>query len=314
MAFSSPFLYVSTILIWGTTFYAIRFQLGEVSPVVSVLWRFLIASLLLFAWIKAKGLPCQFSPRQHAWIALQGVFLFSLNYVLVYFATADLTTGLVAVVFAGVVGMNIFNGALFLGKAVAPSVVIGALSGTAGLALVFWPEVRTATGDSGVYAAIGLVLLSTYCASLGNIISARNQSEKIPVLQTNAFGMLYGTLATTVYVLFSGIPLDFSFAPSYIFSLLYLSVFGSVLAFGAYLSLVGKIGADRAAYITVMFPIVALGISTIFEGYHWPTEAVFGIALVLLGNLLVLDKSALKKIRNKIQKNDPAAPSTFESL
>ncbi|MGB0865333.1 MAG: EamA family transporter, partial [Granulosicoccaceae bacterium] len=144
MNLSPGFLYLCAVLIWGTTFYAIRFQLGEVSPVVSVMWRFLLAAAVLFAWIYIKRLPCRFSHRQHGWIALQGVFLFSINYVLVYIATFDLTTGLVAVIFAGVVGMNIFNGVVFLGKSISLPVLAGALLGTLGLALVFWPEVRAA--------------------------------------------------------------------------------------------------------------------------------------------------------------------------
>lgn len=299
MAFSSTFLYLSTVLIWGTTFYAIHFQLGDVSPVVSVLWRFLLAAIVLFVWIALKRLPCRFSLLQHGWIALQGLLLFSINYVLVYQATEHLTSGLVAVVFAGVVGMNILNGAIFLGRCVSLAVVLGALLGTAGLALVFWPEVRAASEQPEIIPAIALALVSTLCASLGNIISARNQLEHMPVLQCNAFGMFYGALATYLYVLFSDTPLDFSFEPSYIASLLYLSIFGSVLAFGAYLSLVGKVGADRAAYSTVMFPLVALLISTIFEDYHWPIEAIFGVILVLLGNLLVLNSKLLRKLSHK---------------
>jgi len=299
MVFNSSFLYLSTVLIWGTTFYAIHFQLGEVSPVVSVMWRFLLAAAALFAWIAVKRLPCRFSAVQHGWIALQGLLLFSINYVLVYHATEHLTSGLVAVVFAGVVGMNILNGAIFLGKKVSGLVALGALLGTVGLALVFLPEVRSATANPEILPAIALALVSTLCASLGNIISARNQAERMPVLQCNAFGMFYGAAATYVYMLFTDIPLDFSFEPSYIYSLLYLALFGSVLAFGAYLSLVGKVGADRAGYATVMFPLVALGISTIFEEYHWPIEAIFGVMLVLLGNILVLNKNLLKQPKNR---------------
>lgn len=297
MTFSPSFLYLSAVLIWGTTFYAIRFQLGEVPPVVSVMWRFALAAALLFAWIGYRRLPCRFSARQHGWIALQGALLFSVNYVLVYLATVDLTSGLVAVIFAGVVGMNIVNGAVFLGKPVSPAVMLGAALGTAGLALVFWPEVRDAAGDRAIAGAIALALLATYCASLGNILSARNQGERLPVLQTNALGMAYGALTTAVYVGLSGTPMTISLEPAYLLSLLYLSLFGSVLAFGAYLSLVGAVGADRAAYATVMFPLVALGISTAFEGYRWPPEAALGIALAVVGNLLILDKGILHKLK-----------------
>ncbi len=312
MTLSTPILYLSTVFIWGTTFYAIRFQLGDVSPVVSVMWRFLLAATVLFVWIVLKRLSCRFSVRQHVWIFLQGLTLFSFNYVLVYTVTADLTSGLVAVVFAGVVGMNILNGALFLRRPISLPVVFGASLGCVGLALVFWPEVRAASTDAGIHVSIGIALLATYLASIGNIISARNQAEQMPLLQSNAFGMLYGAGATMAYLRFAGIPLDFSSEPTYLLSLLYLSIFGSVLAFGAYLSLVGQVGADRAAYAMVLFPLVALGISTLFEGYHWPVEAVFGVALVIFGNLLMLDKRLWHKLHSMINPK-LSAPTTPES-
>ena len=297
MAFSSPFLYASTILIWGTTFYAIHFQLGEVSPVVSVAWRFLLAAIVLFAWIALRRLPCRFTPQQHGWMLLQGLSIFSLNYVLIYAVTAELTSGLVAIIYAIVVPLNIINGAVFLRKSISLPVVIGGALGCCGLALVFWPEVRQASHNSDILIPVGIGLLAAYFASIGNTITARNYTEQMPVLQSNAFGMLYGGVATVIYALFQGIPLEFSLQPSYVLSLLYLSVFGSVLAFGAYISLIGRVGADRAAYATIVFPIVALLISSLFENYHWPFEAIIGITLVAAGNLLLLDKALLKRMQ-----------------
>ncbi len=313
MVFNSPFLYFSSVVIWGTTFFAIRFQLGQVDAVISVAWRFLLAAAVLFAWIAYKRLPCHFSRRQHGWILLQGLTIFSVNYVLVYQITEVLTSGLVAVLYAIVVPMNIINGALFLRNAVSPAAVVAALLGCCGLTLVFWPEVSGVSGNSQTYAAIGIGLIAIYCTSISNIVTARNHSEGMPVLQSNAFGMLYGSIATLIYAFVNGIPLDFSLQPSYIWSLLHLSVFGSVLAFGAYLSLIGRVGADRAAYATVMFPVVALLISTVFEDYHWPPEAMVGLTLVLLGNLMLLNKSLLKKLQSLIKpasSTRPRSPST----
>ena len=115
-------------------------------------------------------------------------------------------------------------------------------------------------------------------------------------MQTNAWGMAYGAIIMTLYALFNGADFSYDTSISYGLSLIYLSVFGSILAFGCYLTLIGRIGADKAAYSAVLFPVIALGISTLFEGYQWSIEALFGFCLVLLGNYVVLTKAAVVKI------------------
>ena len=133
-----------------------------------------------------------------------------------------------------------------------------------------------------------LSLLGTFIASLGNMVSTRNQQANLPVVQTNAYGMAYGSAALAVIALIQGVPFNYEPTLAYTSSLLYLALFGSVLAFGSFLTLLGRIGAERAAYAMVLFPIVALGISTLFEGYQWSLEAVFGVTLVLIGNILII--------------------------
>jgi len=256
MTSSSPVLYLTSILIWGTTFYAVQLQLGEVSPYASIVWRFTLAACLLLGWVYLRKLPCRFSARQHLWIAAQGTLMFSFNYICTYHAMASLTSGLVAVIFASLIVMNIITGRIFLGTPITLKAVGGATLGTLGIVMVFLPELTVITPEPAVLVAIGLTLLATFFSSLGNIISARNSADEIPVLQSNALGMLYGTLVTAAYMLFADVPFAFDYRPSYIGSLLYLSVFGSVIAFGAYLSLVGNIGASNAAYATVAFHIV----------------------------------------------------------
>jgi len=138
----------------------------------------------------------------------------------------------------------------------------------------------------------GLLLsfAATYLASLGNIISARNQKRRLPVVQTNAFGMAYGALCMLLLTLLSGAPFSIELTGPYLLSLLYLALFGSVIAFGCYLSLVGHIGPGRAAYTTLLFPIVALLLSTVWENYHWTAEGISGIVLILGGNYLALTR------------------------
>jgi drug/metabolite transporter (DMT)-like permease len=252
-----------------------------------LVYRFGIASILLLIWCRAKRLPLRIGARDHGFLVLLGLNLFSLNYLLFYIAAETLTTGLLAVIFSTMALMNIFNGALFLRRPVELRTLVGAGLGLTGICLVFWPEV-SGSGRGSATIGILLSLVATYFASLGNILSARNQAVGIKVIPANALGMLYGTLLMGAYALITGA--NFNFDPSfgYVSSLLYLSLFGSALAFSLYLTLVGRIGPEKAAYATVLFPIVALTLSTIFEGYQWSSLAGAGIVLVLVGNILVL--------------------------
>lgn len=281
-------LYLVTVMIWGSTFYAIRFQVGEIDAQVSVAWRFALAALLLFGWCRLRGLPLGFNARQHLWMALQGLMLFCINYILVYLATTRLTSGLIAVIFSTIVLMNIVNSSLFFRKRIATSMIVGALFGLCGIGLIFRPELLSLDLKSSSVIGMGLALAGTWVASLGNILSARNQMHGLPVIQSNAWGMAYGALILFVALLIQGISPAIPATPSFLLALLYLSLFGSVLAFGAYLTLVGRIGPEKAAYSMVLFPIVALGLSTLFEDYHWQFDSALGVALVLLGNVIII--------------------------
>ncbi len=281
-------LYLSTVLIWGTTWFAIKLQLGIVEPAASVTYRFAIAALVLLAWCALRRKDMHYSPRDHLWIAVQGFFLFSANYYVFYLATQYLTTGLVAVAFSTIMPMNILFAAIFFKTPVTGRVLAGAALGLGGLALVFLPEIESLDlNDDGAWG-LALSLLATGLASLGNMASARNQRRGLPVLQTNAWGMTYGAVFMFVFTGASGVVFTFDASPVYISSLLYLALFGSVLAFGAYLTLLGRIGAGRASYAMVLFPLVALGISIAVEGYTPAPVAILGAALVLVGNVLVL--------------------------
>lgn len=284
----SSSLYLAAVLIWGSTFYAIRFQVGEVDAQVSVAWRFALAALLLFGWCGWKRLPLRFSPSQHLWMALQGLTLFCINYILVYWATTRLTSGLIAVIFSTIVLMNIVNAAIFFRRRIQPSMMLGALFGLIGIGLIFRPELMGLDLKSRSLIGMGLALAGTWVASLGNMLSARNQIHDLPVIQSNAWGMAYGAAILFLAILLQGISPAIPIETPYLSALLYLSLFGSVLAFGAYLTLVGRIGPEKAAYSMVLFPIVALGISTLFEDYHWQPDSALGVLLVLLGNVIIL--------------------------
>ena len=185
-------LYSVAVLIWGSTWLVIKFQLGVVSPVVSVTWRFALAALMLLAYSAVKRRPLRFGALDHVWIALQGALMFGLNYVGVYLAEQDLTSGLVAVVFSIVVSMNAVGMRVFYSQPIRATTIFAALIGVAGVALVFWPEIRGLSSSALQLRGLEVALAATAIASLGNMVAARIHQRGLPVMQVNAWAMLYG--------------------------------------------------------------------------------------------------------------------------
>ncbi len=299
----NAFLYLITVLIWGSTWLAIKFQLGVVSPELSIAYRFGLAASILIIFSLVRRLPMRYSLKTHGFFALQGFLLFSLNYILVYLAEGYLTSGLVAIIFSLIIISNVIFGTIFLNNPIRSKVVIGALFGLGGLAFVFWPELSSFDLSSQKVLGMGLAFISMISASLGNVVSARNQRHALPVIQTNAYGMLYGAVFMFLLAIFRGSQLEFDSSASYVIALFYLAIFGSVIAFGSYLTLLGRIGLDRAAYVTVLFPIIALLLSTWFEGLQWSLIQIVGVGLVLLGNAVVLSKNGSIKFLKRFERN-----------
>lgn len=297
---SSLFLYVVTVLVWGSTFFAIEFQLGVVAPEVSLVYRYATAALLLFAWCRLRGLELSFRPAQHAWFMLLGASLFGINYILAYHAQVFITSALSAVAFSTMLWMNILNTRVFFGVRANARTLVGAVLGIAGMALLFAPQIGELSLTDATLAGSMLALGSAYVASLGNMVSQKAQRENLPVVQSNAWGMFYGTAISAVAASVQGHEFTFDFSADYIVSLAYLSVFGSVIAFGAYLTLLGRIGAHRAGYAMIMFPVVALLLSMAFEGLRLDLPMLAGICLVLAGNLFVLRRDKLPTPTEKL--------------
>ena len=231
-----------------------------------------------------------------------GLSLFSLNYLLFYYAAFDLATGLLAVIFSTMTVMNIFNSALFLKHRIQKKTIVAVIFGLTGMGLVFWPEIATSRAQAA--GAIGMSLVATYLASIGNIVSARNQKHGISVASANAIGMAYGALFLFVFSILSGTPFVIDTDIRFIGSLLFLALFASAIGFGCYLTLVGRIGPENAAYATVLFPIVALALSTWFESYAWQGRTLVGVSLVLIGNVVVLARpSTVARLKGLISKH-----------
>lgn len=299
-------LFAIPALIWGSTWYAIKFQLGVVDPLLSVAYRFILAGLLLITFCLASGKRMRFNLREHLLMALLGLSLFGINYWFVYQAETKLTSGVVAVIFSLIIFFNIFFNAILLKGKIKTDVVIAAVLGISGTALLFYNELDSFNIEKENVIVLLFCLGGLISASLGNILSAYKQRKSIPVLQANGFGMLYGGLSMFILVVLLRKPIVFESSLSYASSLLYLSVFGSIIAFSTYLKLLGEIGPDRVVYIALITPAIALIISTVFEGYSWNISAFLGIVLLFSGNVLAL---RFKSSKQADVTNTEATPS-----
>ncbi|MDW6092199.1 DMT family transporter [Vibrio rhizosphaerae] len=283
-------LYLTTVLIWGTTWFAITLQTGDVPAMVSVFYRFAIASGLLLVILKWSGRLQTINRRDHLFCLLQGMCVFCLNFLCFYSANHYINSGLESVLFSMAIVFNAVNGVIFLGQRITYRLACAGLIGLSGIVCLFWESLFANDLNTATLLGIGLCLLGTYGFSLGNMISARHQKRGNDVLSTNAYAMLYGALTMLLIIVVTGTHFTIDTTVSYLGGLFYLAIFGSVVGFGTYFALVGRIGTGAAAYATILFPLVALSISTLFEGYVWTQSAVVGLVLILTGNVVMFFK------------------------
>ncbi|MDR9865617.1 DMT family transporter [Pseudomonas baetica] len=283
-------LYLLTVLIWGTTWIALKWQLGVVAIPVSIVYRFGLAALVLFVLLLLSRRLQPMNRRGHLICVAQGLCLFCVNFMCFLTASQWIPSGLVAVVFSTATLWNALNARLFFGQRIARNVLMGGALGLFGLGMLFWPELAGHQASPQTLLGLGLALCGTLCFSAGNMLSSLQQKAGLKPLTTNAWGMAYGAAMLTVWCLVKGIPFDMDWSPRYVGALLYLVIPGSVIGFTAYLTLVGRMGPERAAYCTVLFPVVALNVSAFAEGYQWTAPALVGLVLVMLGNVLVFRK------------------------
>jgi len=299
---SNRFLYAVTVLVWGTTWIGIEYQLGTVAPEVSVFYRYTLAAISLFAWCAWAGLNLKFSARAHVRFVLLGLLLFGINYIVTYHAQQYITSALTAICFSTMLWMNMINARIFFGVRISKKIIAGSMIGIAGIVVLFLPQVQSLSlSDATVYGA-ALCIIGAFLASLGNMVSQSAQREGLPVIQSNAWGMFYGAIVTGAIAFGQGITFNFDWSASYIISLFYLAIFGSIIAFGSYLKLLGRIGAHKAGYVVVMFPVVALIVSFLFEGLELGWNILVGIALVLIGNVIIL----------RMKEDNDTGPNTIE--
>jgi drug/metabolite transporter (DMT)-like permease len=280
-------LYIAVVIIWGSTWVAIAYQVGDVPVAASICYRSAAAALLLFGYLLLRRVPLRFRFRQHVQMALIGTLMFSGNYLFLYTAEAKIASGLVALLFSMTLPLNVINTSIFLRKRISPIVVVATLVGIAGATIMFWNDLVGMRANAESLLGVGMALAGTMCFSLGNMVSVSSQEAGVPVVQSEAFGLLYGALFLVPVVLVTG-GFQVSLEPTYLISLAYLVIFGSIIGFAFYLTLLGRGGAARAGYITVLFPIVALVWSTLLENYVWTLQALCGGLLILVGSAIAI--------------------------
>ena len=287
-----PVLFAVCVLIWGTTWYAITFQLAGTTPEVGTALRFSLGAIVLIAWCVWRRVALHFPWPVHVWLVLLGLLNFSATYVLVYFAELYIVSGLVAVGYSAMPLVNMAMARMFFGTPLSRRISLGGVCGVAGIALIFWPEFeRLSTSEPLLIGAV-LTAAAVLFSGLGNMIVARNHRIGVGGSAALALAMAYGALATWILVIARGDVMVITWTPAFVASLIYLAIFGSVLAFGAYFALLAVIGPARSAYVGVMSTVVALFVSSIFEAYDWGWATVCGIALAILGNVLALNVKA----------------------
>jgi drug/metabolite transporter (DMT)-like permease len=292
---SNTVLYVITVLIWGTTWIAINFQLGEVAPEASLVYRFGLASFILFIYCRYKKLSLKFNIKQHCQFLLFGLTLFGCNYYFLYSAQQHINSALASIAFSMIMFFNIVNARIWFKTKITGQTYLGALLGLAGIVILFWPQINDTELGTETLLGLSLCFIGTLFASTGNMVSMKNKLMNLPMMQANAWGMFYGTAFMTMLLLAQGKSFTFSYTLPYISSLIYLSIFGSIIAFATYLTLLNNIGAHKASYASVMFPAVAVVISTIVEGFSWNVFTVIGLLVILAGNIVVLTKPRKNK-------------------
>lgn len=296
-------LFVSTVIIWGTTWIAIAMQVGPVPVLVSVFYRFATAALIFLVVLAVMGKLKVPALRHQPFILAQALCLFSCNFICFYNAASYVPSGLISVIFSLATIYNAINARLFFGDAITGRTLVAAALGASGLLLLFGPDILVHF-DVDTWKGVGLSALGTLFFSLGNMVSRRNSAAGIQPATANAWGMTYGAIVLLTLIAVTGTPVIAPPDSRYLFAMLYLAAIGSVVGFTTYLMLVARIGSSRAAYTTVLFPVVALSLSTLYEGYHWTLLGILGLALTLAGNVLIF---ARPTARPAVPAANPAA-------
>lgn len=286
-----PFLLIAAI--WGSTWFIIIGQIDGVPPAWSVAWRFVLASVGMFALAFAAGNTLAMPRNAHLLAVVIGFFQFCGNYNLVYQAELHLTSGIVAVMIGLMIVPNAVLARIVLGQRITPRFVIGSAIAIAGIALLLINEAGGARVGGNVGLGIWLAAGAMLAASISNVIQAGNTGRQVPLMTLVAWSMLYGTVIDVLFAAVVAGPPVLPTDGQYWLGTAYLAFAGSVVTFPLYYRLIREIGAGRAAYHNVLVVIVAMVISTLFEDYRWTELAAVGSVLSLVGLLIALRAKSL---------------------
>jgi drug/metabolite transporter (DMT)-like permease len=275
-------------VIWGTTWYGITLQLGTVAPLASIVWRFGLAAALLFLGCLIFRQKLRLTGPQHLAALGQGVFAFSISYSFTYAAEGHVASAIVAVTFASLTFINLVLFRLAAGQKAAGLSWGGAILGLVGVAVLSGGEVLSAGFDRRAALGVGLALIATTASAFGNFFAWKGQTRGSMAIPSTAWAMAYGTGLLVIYGLATGVEFTIDPTFTYIGSLLYLSVFGSVIAFGLYFTIARMIGYAMASYISALTPPIAMLVSVLFEGARFGWPALAGLLLVLSGQALLI--------------------------
>lgn len=275
-------------MIWGTTWYAITLQIGSTALLASIVWRFGLASAVLFLGCLIARQNLKLSRAQHLAALGQGAFAFSVSYSFTYAAETHVASAIVAVTFASLTFINLVLFRLIARQKAAAASWGGALLGIAGVAVLSGGEVLGAGFDRGAAIGVGLALIATTASAFGNFFAWKGQQHGSAAIPSTAWAMAYGTGLLVVFGLATGVKFSLDPTPAYIGSLLYLSLFGSVIAFGLYFTIARTIGYAMASYISALTPPIAMLVSVMFEGARFGWTALAGLLLVLSGQALLI--------------------------
>jgi drug/metabolite transporter (DMT)-like permease len=284
----TPLLYIGTVVIWGTAWFGITLQLGTVPILVSVAWRFLAAAGVLFAILWHRGERLWFPPRIIAAACALGLLNFSFSYFLFYRATVDLPSGVVSLVYGLIIPLNLIAGALIQGVAITARAVVAGVIGLAGLALVFLPELQSFSVHSSAIIGFAAAAAATLVSCLSQSAWVVFRRTGTPLMPALAWAMLAAGVVTLLAAVALDLPLTIEWSPRYLGSFVFLVLASSVLANLWYMELLHRIGLGPAAYGSLIYPVLALAISTVLEGFEWTWIVVLGVILVLAGNAMVL--------------------------
>lgn len=293
--------FITCSLIWGLTWIAIKYQLNAVDHSVAVFYRFALASVLLFSIAFFKRQKLAFDRQAHLRFIGQGFFMFCLNYLLTYWASEMAPSALVALAFTSLIYFNMFGARLLFKTPFNSQVIYGALVSLAGMAFISFNELQSQALHPSYFIGFFISLIATLSASAGNLISSMHRKSHVSIISNNSWSMLYGAAMCLLFCLYNGKSFAVSFSTDFVLSFVYLTIFGTIISFGAYLKLIDLVGPTKAAFTSVISPVIAVVMSHFFEHLSLNIYLVLGVLLCICGNLVALTpRHIFLKLKNAL--------------